>query len=112
MGAAAGIYPPAEDTAADGDDVVAADAKASLERLRAALDGHGWHAELREAARPSAWRSRTVLYVRNPRAPSLNDTITVENGAFRWSWAQGIGAADDVAGAADRITFVLREADQ
>lgn len=75
-----------------------------LEMLCAELDGRGWKAQLQQRG--------TVLYVRNPNVPALDDRILCGGGAFRWSWQTGgqcIGPAADVAAAADHITHVLRD---
>ncbi|GAA3979948.1 hypothetical protein GCM10023085_72770 [Actinomadura viridis] len=77
-----------------------------LERLRTVLVQRGWKAEIRPG------RGRELLYVTNPAARQLNDTIACERGRFRWAWGQGIEPADDVIGVADRIQHVLREVER
>jgi hypothetical protein len=74
-----------------------------LERLRDELIRREWKAELRQTARG------TVLRVRHPSQPSMNDEIVCDGEAFRWAWGQGIGPVAEVGGVADRIQYVLRE---
>ncbi|MFF5260695.1 hypothetical protein ACFY4C_17270 [Actinomadura viridis] len=82
------------------------DDRAHLERLQAILVTREWKAEIRPG------RGRDLLYVVNPAARQLNETISCEDGAFRWAWGQGIGPADDVMAVADRIQHVLREVER
>ncbi|MFF5265405.1 hypothetical protein ACFY4C_41535 [Actinomadura viridis] len=79
------------------------DDRAHLERLRTILVKRDWKAEIRPG------RCRDLLYVVNPAAHQLNDTIACEGEKFRWAWGQGIGPVDEVIEVADRIQHVLRE---
>jgi hypothetical protein len=51
------------------------------------------------------------LHVVNPLASALAENILAESTAgawwFWWSWAERIAPADDLGGAADRVTRVL-----
>ncbi|MFF5263249.1 hypothetical protein ACFY4C_30330 [Actinomadura viridis] len=77
-----------------------------LGHLRTVLVARGWKAEVRPG------RGRDLLYVVNPAAHQLNETIACDGGSFRWAWGQGIGPADDVFAVADKVQRVLREAER
>jgi hypothetical protein len=51
------------------------------------------------------------LHVMNPDASALTENILAEQGAdgwwYWWSWAERIGATEDVASAASRVAQVL-----
>ncbi|REE99190.1 hypothetical protein [Thermomonospora umbrina] len=77
-----------------------------LERLGNALAGRGFRVRL------SAPEERPAsLHVTNPEAVALTEYVLAEHGVdgwwFWWSWAERIAAADDVAGAAERVARVL-----
>ncbi|WP_131735870.1 hypothetical protein [Actinomadura roseirufa] len=84
----------------------ATDTAAHLERLAGELRDRGWHVTVR-----TVQGRRPALHVRNPRAPRLNDEVVADDAAFRWTWGQGIGPLTETPGVADRIQYVLREAD-
>jgi hypothetical protein len=82
-----------------------------LEQLRAELADRGWITRALDQGQPS-------LFVQNPDpgAAALNDHVVVAPSIdgdcwFWWPWASPIGAADDIAHAAARITHVLRATD-
>jgi hypothetical protein len=84
----------------------------ALEALASELTAQGWTARLHtpDGRLPS-------LYVQNPDAEKLSEHIYAGPSAdgtwsYWWSWADTIAPAADPAGAAARITRVLRAASQ
>lgn len=77
-------------------------ATAQLEKLAELLQRREWKAAL------GGSRSRPSLRVANPRIPTLSETVHCDGAFFLWSWRERIGAVDDKAAVADRITHVLR----
>lgn len=78
-----------------------------LKDLAEELAGRGWTAVLKGRA------ERPVLWVRNPEAPDLNETILCkpqpDGGlAYCWSWSEPIALVAEVDAVADRIVHVLR----
>lgn len=76
------------------------DATTCLQQLADELTGRGWKAKMRGA---------DGLFVANPGAGRLSDTIRCDGTSLLWNWGQPIGPADEVAAVADRIQYVLRE---
>lgn len=77
-----------------------------LERLGAELIKRGLRVRLSTAPGRAP-----NLHVLNPDFTALTEDIVAESGAdgwwFVWSWRERIGCAEDIIGAADRVTRVL-----
>lgn len=80
--------------------------QAALERLAAALAGHGLRAVLCAPPGRLPW-----LDVRNPRASVLTERVYAQAGAFWWSWAERIADCAEVPAAAAALARVLRTVD-
>jgi hypothetical protein len=81
-------------------------ARSHLVRLAVELRRRGWRATV------TGTEHRVVLTVTNPAVPAMSERIVCGNSlrgwCFSWSWRQEIGPADNLTGAADKITDVLR----
>lgn len=78
-----------------------------LNDLADMLSSRGWAATVRGR------EQRPVLWVRNPVAADLNETILCRpqpNGglAYTWSWGEVIAPVAETGAVADRIMHVLR----
>lgn len=77
----------------------------NLGRLGAELAARGYEAAVRTP--PDRLPHLTVT---NPRACVLSEHVYVQDGSFRWSWAEPITACTDVTTAAVTVARVLRAA--
>jgi hypothetical protein len=76
----------------------------NLGRLGAELAARGYEAAVRTPP------DRLPLTVTNPQASVLSEHVYVQDGSFRWSWAEPITACTDVTTAAATVARVLRAA--
>lgn len=78
-----------------------------LKDLATAMQERGWRAVLKGGTR------EPVLWIRNPDAADLNETILCKrqadgNLAYCWSWSEPIASVAEISTVADRIVYVLR----
>ncbi|MQA93131.1 MAG: hypothetical protein GEV11_00295 [Streptosporangiales bacterium] len=72
----------------------------ALAELGHLLEDAGWRVDRRAG----------LLRVTNRSAPALNERITVQRGAFYWSWGQPITEMRNVTKAAEAVGRVLTTA--